>query len=276
VGSNLLNLSSADGGSVLLRGSSALRDIGTRLVHAAETSGTVGVSGALVVGVVLLHVHGNLSLAHDGVGDLLGNSPVHGDGLVTVLSEWLLHGDGVGDLDGAGNLDLTLVVDDLGHGDLNLLDLVSADGHANGVGNHDGLGDHDDLVDVTDGRHLHLLGDSLENRAVGGDLAGNPDGLDVIHGVVNLLGCLAGNLDGLGVVNNLGLEGLDLLGAEGSVSLLHGVLLRLVSVHGRDNLLGDGNAAGVNPAVGVATVVVVVSNDGAVAAGVVNRTVRSH
>jgi len=64
-GSNNLNLSSADGGSVLLS-RSALRDISAGLVHtamvatkvvtAADVTGAVGDGGALVVGVVLLHV----------------------------------------------------------------------------------------------------------------------------------------------------------------------------------------------------------------------------
>ena len=65
VGSNNLNLSSADGDSVLLS-RSALRDISAGLVHtamvatkvvtAADVTGAVGHGGALVVGVVLLHV----------------------------------------------------------------------------------------------------------------------------------------------------------------------------------------------------------------------------
>jgi len=235
-----------------------------------------GDSGTLVVRVVLLHVDGNLGLAHNSLGDLLGNSPVDGDGLVTVLDYGLLDSDCVGDLDGAWHLDLFVIVDDLGDGNLNLLDLVGANGHANNVGNHDGLGDHDSLVDVADGGNLDLLGDGLVNRAPGGDGAGNFDGLNVIHGVVNLLGSLAGNLDGLGVVDNLSLKSLNLLGAVRSVGLLDGVLLGLIGINSARDLLRDGNSAVMDVVIVLGkrvTVVMIVCDNGAVASRAVNRTV---
>jgi hypothetical protein len=75
-----------------------------------------------------------------GLNNLLVNSPLHGDNLVTVLGNGLLDGDGLGNLDSTGDLHDALLVDNLGHGHLNLLDLVGANGDANGVGHHDGLG----------------------------------------------------------------------------------------------------------------------------------------
>ena len=229
----------------------------------------VAVSGALMVGVVLLHENGNLGLAHDGLGDLLGNSPDNGDNLVTVLGDGLLDGDGLGNLNSAGDLHGALLVNNLGHGHLNLLDLVGANGDANGVGHHDGLGNHHDLVNIADGGDLDLLGDGLINRPVGDDGAGDFDGLDIIHGVLNLLSGLAGDLDGLRVMDNFSPEGLDFLGTERSVGLLDSVLLRNVGVNGAGDLLGDGDSAGGNA---FATVVVGIGDDGAVSASG-NRTV---
>jgi len=214
------------------------------MVRAANDSRTISVSSTLVVGVVLLHVDGDLGLAQHGLGDLLGNSPVHSHGLVTVLSKGLLDGDSLGNLNFARDLDGVLIVHDLGDSNLNLLDLVSANGHANGVRHHDSLGHHDNLVNVADGGDLNLLGDGLINRPVGHYSARDLDGLDVIHGVLNLLSGLAGNLDGLAVVDNLRPEGFNLLGAKRGVGLLYSVLLRNVGVNSASDGLGDSDAAG--------------------------------
>jgi len=240
------------------------------VLMSTDVARAISVSGSLVVGVVLLHKDGDLGLAQDRLCDLLGNSPVDSDNLVTVLSNGLLNGNGLGNLDSAGNLHGALVVNDLGDSHLNLLDLVGANGHANGVGHHDGLGDHDNLVNVTDRWDLNLLSDGLIHGPVGDDSARNFDGLNVIHGVLDLLCSLARNLDGLGVGDNLSSEGLNFFGAERSVGLLDSVLLWDVGVHSASDLLGDSDAAGGNT---LTTVVMGIGNDGAVAvAG--NRAVR--
>jgi len=236
---------------------------GMGTLHVARA---IRVSGTLVVGVVLLHDNRDLGFAKDSVGDLLGNSPVDSDDLVTVLSNGLLNGDGLGNLDFAGDFHGALIVHNLGDSNLNLLDLVGANGHTNGVRHHDGLGDHDNLVNIADGGDLNLLGDGLVDRSVGHDGARNLDGLDVIHGVLNLLGSLAGNLDGLGVGDDLSPEGLNFLGAERGVGLLDGVLLRNIGVHGAGHLLRNSDAARMNTLATVvvaATVVVGVGNNGA-------------
>jgi hypothetical protein len=90
--------------------------------------------------------------------------------------------------------------------------------------------------------------------------------LDLLgDGLVNM----PGNLDILCVIHSLSPEVLDFLGAERSVGLLDGVLLRNVCVNGAGDLLGDGDSAGGHA---FAAVVVSIGDDGAVSASG-NRTV---
>jgi hypothetical protein len=71
---------------------------------ALHEAGVVRHSGVLGVGVVRLHVHGNLGFAHDGLGDILAHSFVVDDDLFTILNEGLLDGKCVGNLNASGHL----------------------------------------------------------------------------------------------------------------------------------------------------------------------------